>query len=243
MMYEILARYYDALVKDDEATEEWVSWVESWNPGRTFLELACGSGEITRRLGRTHALTAMDLSQQMVDEADRKAAGDPMLCAPIEFRQGNMEDLSGYGLYDAIGCFCDSFNYILRPETVKSFFAQVHDHLNAGGLFFFDTHSMDRLEEFGTEEGYEETGAFEDGTQVQWVISAEDSFIYQDFAFYLPQATLQEHHMQRVYDPAFLQEALEPYFEILSVTTDFDQEGIQEGEKYFYVCRRKEPEA
>ena len=48
----------------------------------------------------------------------------------------------------------------------------------------------------------------------------------------------QEHHIQRVYTPEWLETELKKYFEILKVTTDFDLEGIQEGEKYFYVCRR-----
>lgn len=236
MMYDILARYYDALVKDDEATQMWADWMESWNPGSKFLELACGSGEITRLLAENHDVEAMDLSEQMVDAAKAKDTQ-----GRIAFSTGDMTDLSGYGTYDAIGCFCDSFNYLLEPDTVKKFFAQVHDHLTENGLFFFDTHSMDRLEEFNPE--YEETGTFDDGTQVQWVISAEDDLIYQDFAFYLPDQTIQEHHLQRVYSPAFLQEALEPYFTIEQILTDFDQDGIQEGEKYFYVCRRKEIEA
>ena len=74
----------------------------------------------------------------------------------------------------------------------------------------------------------------------QWSITSEEDVIYQDFAFYKEDGTvIQEHHMQRVYDPAWLIETLKPYFTIEKITTDFDQEGIQEGEKYFFVCRRK----
>ena len=35
MNYDILARYYDALVKDDEATRHWVHWIGS--AGSTLL--------------------------------------------------------------------------------------------------------------------------------------------------------------------------------------------------------------
>lgn len=233
-MYSILARYYDALVKDDQAADAWAAWIESFQPGKSFLELACGSGEITERLAASHQVSALDLSAQMVEEAAAKEQA-----AGIDFAVRDMRDLSGYGQFDAIGCFCDSFNYLIEPSDVHLFFDQVSAHLRPGGLFFFDTHSLDRLEEFAEE--YEEAGEFEDGTQVQWVISAEEDMIYQDFAFYLPDGRLiQEHHMQRVYDPQFLRQALEKHFDILSVRTDFDLEGIQEGEKYFYVCRRKE---
>lgn len=233
MIYKTLAHYYDALVHDDEATRAWVDWVEEFHPGKKFLELACGSGEITCLLAQNHQVTAMDLSADMVAEAAKKD-----LNLEIEFRTGDMRNLENYGRYDAIGCFCDSFNYLLTDEDVRSFFKQVHDHLVPSGLFFFDTHSMDRLEEFASD--YTEAGNFEDGTQIQWNIASEDDIIYQDFAFYFPDHTIQEHHMQRVYDPTWLMETLDTWFDILSVRTDWDQEGIAEGEKYFFVCRRKE---
>ena len=46
-MYQILAKYYDALVKDEEATKAWADFVESHATFNTVLEYACGSGEIT----------------------------------------------------------------------------------------------------------------------------------------------------------------------------------------------------
>ena len=73
MMYNTLARYYDALVKDDEATKAYVDWIESFHPGKKMLELACGSGEITERLARVgHRLDALDLSADMVEQAKQK---------------------------------------------------------------------------------------------------------------------------------------------------------------------------
>ena len=43
MIYNTLAHYYDALVKDEEASREWVSWIESELAPCDCLELACGS--------------------------------------------------------------------------------------------------------------------------------------------------------------------------------------------------------
>ena len=109
--------------------------------------------------------------------------------------------------------------------------------MNENGLFFFDMHSWDRLEEFSEE--FNETGSFDDGCQCQWSIMSEDELVYQDFAFYKDNQMVQEHHIQRVYDPKWIQTELEKYFDILKITTDFDQEGLCEGEKYFYVCQKK----
>ena len=71
------------------------------------------------------------------------------------------------------------------------------------------------------------------------IIMAEDDYVYQDFAFYMKDKVVQEHHIQRVYDPIWLSDTLSKYFDVLKVTTDFDIEGIAPGEKYFYVCRKK----
>ena len=49
---------------------------------------------------------------------------------------------------------------------------------------------------------------------------------------------LQEHHLQKVYDPQWVIEALQKHFSIESIKTDFVSEGLREGEKYFFVCRK-----
>lgn len=232
--YETLGHYYDALVKDEQASQDWVEWIESFQPGENFLELACGSGEITERLALNHQMTALDLSASMLEEARKKD-----LAGKIRFLHQDMRDLSSLGCFDAIGCFCDSFNYLIEAEEVQNFFKEIHDHLVSGGLFLFDSHGQARLDEFAQD--YEETGQFEDGTQVQWIISASEDLIYQDFAFYFPDRTVLEHHLQRVYSPALLQQWLEEAgFEVIDVRGDFGWEPLETCEKYFFACRKKD---
>lgn len=233
MIYDTLAYYYDALVKDDQATLAWVDWIMASSVPCSVLELACGSAEITQVLSQKgYQMTALDQSESMIQQAREKDKN-----SSIQYLCQDMRNLHGLGHYEAILCLCDSFNYLLDPQEVKDFFREVYDHLTDQGFFFFDTHSLDRLQEF--QEEFNETGHILD-VDYQWSITSEEDVIYQDFAFYKEDGTvIQEHHMQRVYDPAWLIETLKPYFTIEKITTDFDQEGIQEGEKYFFVCRRK----
>lgn len=233
MIYDTLATYYDALVKDEEATKAWVKWIQRSCPSGKVLELACGSGEITRQLAKLgYDMTALDLSESMINVAKDKPGSDE-----IRYFCQDMRDLSNFKRFDMILCLCDSFNYLLEDKEVQDFFKEVHDHLEENGLFLFDTHSLDRIEEF--QEEFNETGHIQD-IDYQWSITSEDDLIYQDFAFYKPDGrVIQEHHLQRVYDPQWLEKSLELYFDIENITTDFTLEGIQEGEKYFYVCRRK----
>lgn len=231
-IYDTLGRYYDALVKDDEAADAWAAWIESFHPGKQFLELACGSGEITKRLAAHHQLCALDLSESMLAAAKEK------LDDSVALVQGDMRDLSGFAKFDAIGCFCDSINYLEDEQEVEAFFDEAADHLKENGLFFFDSHSEDRLEEFADD--YEEAGVFDDGTQVQWLISSEDDTIYQDFAFYFNGQTIVEHHIQRVFLLGFLKKALEKRFDLIDLRGDFEEGPIQECEKYFFVARKKQ---
>lgn len=233
MIYDTLAQYYDALVKDEEASRMWVDWIESKCSPCDVLELACGSGEITEMLVQDgFDVSALDLSDEMIEQAKQKDTDNK-----IQFYCQDMKDLSNFSKFSAIFCLCDSFNYLLEKEEVSKFFKEVSDHLKDQGYFFFDTHSLDRLEEF--EDEFNETGSFED-CDYQWSIMSEDDLIYQNFAFYFQEGHIvQEHHIQRVYDPVWLEKELSKHFNILSVKTDFDLEGIQEGEKYFYICQKK----
>ena len=142
MIYNTLAHYYDALVKDEEASREWVSWIESELAPCDCLELACGSGEITEMLAKKgYTMTALDLSEEMVKQAKSK-----YLEGSIQFLCQDMRNLSDLGSYSGIFCLCDSFNYILEKEEIDAFFHEVSQHLKPNGLFFFDTHSLDRLD-------------------------------------------------------------------------------------------------
>lgn len=90
-IYNQLAEYYDDLVKDDEATKEWVNWIRSFLKPASVLELACGSGEITRSLaGLGYEVDALDLSAEMVEKAKEKDSQDK-----IHFMVRDMKDLSG----------------------------------------------------------------------------------------------------------------------------------------------------
>lgn len=74
-IYNQLAEYYDDLVKDDEATKEWVNWIRSFLKPASVLELACGSGEITRSLaGLGYEVDALDLSAEWWKRPKKKTA-------------------------------------------------------------------------------------------------------------------------------------------------------------------------
>ena len=114
-------------------------------------------------------MTALDLSEEMVKQAKSKN-----LEGSIQFLCQDMRNLSNLGSYSGIFCLCDSFNYILEKEEIDAFFHEVSQHLKPNGLFFFDTHSLDRLDEFDSE--YNETGANSLSIQDTHSLDASSSF-------------------------------------------------------------------
>ena len=232
MMYHTLANYYDALVKDEEATNAWVQLITSHIEKGEIMEVACGSGEITIALAKKgYQVFASDLSYDMIEMAKKKA--DSSL---VSWKVMDMRVFDDTKQYQGILCLCDSFNYLLKDEEVLSFFQQAYDHLVDGGTFIVDMHAMDRLEEF--EEEYHEVGKVLQ-KEYQWTIQTIDDCIYQNFMFYDEDGKgILEQHIQRVYSPQWILKVLTEIGFQVEVVTDFIYDGICKGEKQFYICKK-----
>lgn len=233
LMYHTLAPYYDALVKDDEATKAWVDLIQKHCKGKEVCEVACGSGEITIALAKAgYHVDASDLSEDMIKQAKAKKGSEA-----VHWSVMNMCDMKEIQVYDGIFCLCDSFNYLLKEEQIISMFQNMYHALKPNGVYLFDMHSLDRLEEF--EEEYCEAGRIHD-VAYEWTIQSIDDCIYQNFAFYIEEEgnPVLEQHIQRVYDPIWVKEQLEQIGFQVEIITDFVHEGIVSGEKQFYICRR-----
>lgn len=232
MIYNTLAKYYDGLVKDDEATKAWVDLIHPHMRGNNLLELACGSGEITIALAnKGYCIDASDLSTAMIEEAKKKPGADK-----VHFFVMDMCEFTVDKKYDGILCLCDSINYLLKEEQLNALFKNVYEHLIENGTFIFDMHTPDRLYEF--EEEFYEQGIVE-GHEYTWSIQSEEDCLYHNFMFYDQDANYSlEQHIQKVFTTEYMDTLLTPYF-TYEIYTDFTQKGVCEGEKYFYVCRKK----
>ena len=147
--YEFLAGCYDAFTYDVDYAA-WADYIEKHFrrrglPGKTVLDLACGTGSLTRELAlRGYEIIGVDLSPEMLSEAAEKNrdVGEvpPMfLCQP-------MEKLDLYGTIDACVCCLDSVNYVTDPKKLQKAFERVHLFLMPGGLFLFDVNTPEKLE-------------------------------------------------------------------------------------------------
>ena len=146
--YTSLAGGYDSLTEDVQY-EKRAAFLQkllakSTIPVHTVLDLACGTGSLTRVLAeRGYEMIGVDQSPEMLAEAAEKNRG----AAPIEpiFLCQPMERLDLYGTIDACVCCLDSINYVTSPKKLARAFRRVHTFLMPGGLFLFDINTPQKL--------------------------------------------------------------------------------------------------
>lgn len=147
--YDFLAGCYDRLTYDVDYAA-WADYIEKHFarrglPGKTVLDLACGTGSLTRELAlRGYEMIGVDLSPEMLSEAAEKNR-DAGPIAPIFLCQ-SMDKLDLYGTIDACVCCLDSVNYVTRPKQLQKAFKRVHLFLMPGGLFLFDVNTPQKLQ-------------------------------------------------------------------------------------------------
>ena len=149
--YSALAAVYDALT-GDVPYEQWAIFAQKAfskrkKPVKLVLELACGTGSLTRLLGQAgYEMIACDLSADMLAVA-REKCGE-LSCSPVFLCQ-DMCQLDLYGTIDAAVCCLDSVNYLTELRQLKQAFARVSLFLEPGGLFLFDVKTPLAFEEMG----------------------------------------------------------------------------------------------
>jgi SAM-dependent methyltransferase len=146
--YHFLAECYDELTYDVDY-EAWADYIQahfrrSPLPGNIVLDLACGTGSLTRALAkRGYEMIGVDRSPEMLSRATEKCRELPgipplFLCQP-------MEKLDLYGTVDACVCCLDSVNYVTDQKKLQKAFDRLHLFLAPGGLFLFDVNTPEKL--------------------------------------------------------------------------------------------------
>lgn len=102
----------------------------------TICELGCGTGIMTEKFAEAgFSMIGVDQSVDMLALAKQKQEESG---SEILYLNQNMEELELDGPVDAVISVCDSVNYLLQEDTMKSLFARVKKYLKAGGYFIFD---------------------------------------------------------------------------------------------------------
>lgn len=211
--YEALAGAYDGLTTDIDYAGvlqfmQTLLQREGRNP-QTVLDLACGTGSMTRLLAqRGYRTIGADLSEDMLTVASQKTMdlekNRPLLiCQP-------MQELALPEPVDWVVCCLDSINYLTNPSDCRQTFFRVFQCLNPGGVFMFDINTPYKLKGLDGQIFLDET----ENTYCVWraeFSEEENSIFYGMDLFQLDGKQWQrsfEEHQEYAYQPEKLEQWL-----------------------------------
>ncbi|MFJ9383157.1 class I SAM-dependent DNA methyltransferase [Peribacillus sp. NPDC101481] len=247
MTYERFAYVYDELMKD-APYEKWLmiltAKLEQYGiGGRKVLDLACGTGEMTVELAQHgFEVTGVDLSDEMLLVANEKAV---KLGLSIPLFQQNMAELEGLGQFDCVTIFCDSLNYLRDEEDIVKTFSRVHEHLKDGGLFFFDIHSIYKMEEIFSDNTFAVNG--EEVSYIWDCFPGEEPYsVEHDLSFFVRDDEsglydrFDELHYQRTYPVEQYKKWLEQAgFTVSEILADLEEAPlVTETERILFVASK-----
>ncbi len=163
----------------------------------------------------------------------------------IPFYQQNMAELEGLGQFDCVTIFCDSLNYLQREEDVICTFQRVYEHLNEGGLFLFDVHSIYKIEQIFVNHTFAVND--EEVSYIWNCFPGEEPFsVEHDLSFFVKDAKMglydrfDEFHYQRTYSVMQYTEWLKQAgFVVLEVLADLEDAPLQEKtERILFIAQK-----
>lgn len=200
--YQRLAAYYDDLM-DYIDYDIWVKDIENlvkpYQPGDTWLDISCGTGSMALRLAQNgRNMTAVDLSEHMLDIARKKAASENI---NVQFHMANMVTFSSAKTFDVIINLHDGLNYLLEPHDIENFLKNSYALLKTDGILLFDvvtpllcqTHFRGYREIFNDEDGgYERYTNYDANSQLAESIFTLKTDVHDTVDV--------ESHVQRAYE-------------------------------------------
>ncbi len=176
---------------------------------RIVLELACGTGSLTRLLAlQGYEMIACDLSPDMLGKARDKCEG--LDVQPVFICQ-DMCALDLYGTVQAAVCCLDSVNYLTDRRRLRQAFSRVSLFMEPGGLFLFDVktpemfRSMDGLCSAAEGEGFFTAWQYGFDRRSGLCVHQIDLFFQQGGVY----RRSTEEHIQRAWPREVLEQTLE----------------------------------
>ena len=153
-------------------------------------------------------------------------------------------DLSSIGQFDLVTCYSDSICYMEDEVDVGQVFSEVYQHLNEGGRFIFDVHSIYQIDEVFPGYSYHENA---ETFAMVWDSYADEPphSIVHELTFFVQDedgrfTRHDEVHEERTYEILTYDILLEQAgFKNVKVYADFeDKEPTDKSARWFFVAEK-----
>ncbi len=258
--YDAIAHVYEKLNSEIDYSK-WADFIEKCfdkylaSRPELVLDLACGTGTMTRELSRRgYDMIGIDGSADMLSEAFIKRSEEES--PHILYLNQDMREFELYGTVGATVCCLDSINYLLCEDDVSRTFSLVHNYLDPDGLFLFDVNTPYKFENIYSDNAY----ILEDEIVEEWDGESESYAVYCGWQnlynkesgicdFYLSlfeerdggYIRSDEHQQERCYTKETLLSLLDKNgFEVLGVFGDYEfSEPEKDCERWYIAARAK----
>lgn len=242
--YKDLSELYDKLIYEDINYDLYCNTIlsicdELKIVGNDYLDLACGTGNISVLLGKKFKnVFLVDLSEDMLMKAWNKMK-ENKIASKIVCQ--DMSELSLNRKFDLITCMLDSTNYLIEDEDLSQYFLGVKNHLKDNGVFIFDINSRYKLENILGNNIF--TYNSEDVYYI-WENIYEDDVVEMNLTFFLKDGEcykrFDETHLERAYDELEIEEALsDAGLKVIKKLDNYSFNEINvESERITYVVKR-----
>ncbi len=140
--YNVFAKYYDTLTQDISYPARagyFHSLIKQYgNGGSLLLDLACGTGSLSREFARLgYDVIGIDSSYEMLGRAMENTHEE----MGVQYIRQTMQGLDLYGTIDACVCALDSVNHITAKNVLQKGLVRVSLFLDPDGVFIFDANT------------------------------------------------------------------------------------------------------
>ena len=253
--YNAIAGVYDQFNQDLDY-EAWADFFERCfarflpTPPELVLDLACGTGRMTRVLAkRGYDMIGVDGSASMLSQAYAESNGEGILYLCQDMREFEL-----YGTVGAVVCCLDSINYLLQDEEVQKVFSLVHNYLDPNGIFLFDVNTPYKFENvYGNNAYILEDEQRTEGDEFRSAFCGWQNEYHTDSGicdFYLTlfeenddgtYCRSEEHQQERCYSLSEIKSALDAnHLELLGLFSDWQFSAPTDTtERWYFVARAK----
>jgi len=138
MSYAKSAAHYDAIYaargKDYAREAEQIYKLiqqQKRSPGKSLLDVACGTGIHVSILRKYYAVEGLDLDKNMLEIARER-------CPDVVFHHGDMVDFRLDHEFDAIVCLFSSIGYVRTVEKLRRTIKNFVRHVKSGGVVIIE---------------------------------------------------------------------------------------------------------
>ncbi|MBU3804492.1 MAG: class I SAM-dependent methyltransferase [Candidatus Cellulosilyticum pullistercoris] len=245
--YSEFANVYDIFM-EDTPYEEWYKFIktcikEQEVTVQSVCELGCGTGKMTMLFAKSGCdVIGIDYSPEMLMVAQDRAFEEEVSILYL------MQDMSEFEInrrVDLICSCCDSINYLLEEDEVKSTFERVETYLTPNGLFIFDMNTPYKYKEvLGNQIFADQT----DEAAYIWenFYDEEEEINEYEVSFFIKdeegkyERTI-ENHYQRAYSKEYICSLLEEVgLEVIQMYDNYSKQSVShKTQRITYVARKR----